>query len=333
MALSLQGINSFTNKDIVPALWNNVFMYSPLFIRARTKNSVRFSGGTQIQIPITYKKLAGGAFTRGSAVDITFINTETAFTIYPKYYYTSVVLYGTDGVLNMGPEAAFSIVEAKLANASATMAENLATDIYFTGQSNGTITTDFGATDTGTTQLDGLCQWIDDGVIVTTVGGITRTDLAANSVINGGNGYTYDINGSLQTSRLNTAIGKSWFGPDRVDLIVMNSDTFMYLHNKLQPSQRFAREDADVVKAGFRSINYIGADVVVDNYCPAGVIFGLNSRVFQFHISTNRLFEFGFTGFKEDQATVGDIAGQYAFAGNVAYPSPRTGFKLMRATS
>lgn len=341
MALSVTGVNAITNQVIVPKIYDVVFKYSPLLVRARTKFRFRFYGGTSINEPITFKKLAGGPFSRGQAVDISWINTETTFTVNPKYYFVSVVLYGTDGVLNMGPEAALSQVEVKLANAGATMGENLAQDLYYSGLNIAGVATNFGnnpayAGDSPVTALDGLAQWLDDGNTVTTVGSLTRTDIGTTSspsTPGGGNCWVVNVGGQITTTILNTAIGKSWFGPNRVDLMTMYTDTYMYVMNKLQPSQRFQRDDSDMVKAGFRSIQYMGSDLVADNYAPAGVILGINSRYFQFHVAENKLFQFGFTGFKEDQATVGDVAGQYAFGGNVMYPNPRTGFNLYGITS
>ena len=54
--------------------------------------------------------------------------------VLPKYYYVNATLYGTDNVLNRGPEAAMSYVESKLVNAAGKMAKLLATDMYLDGQ-------------------------------------------------------------------------------------------------------------------------------------------------------------------------------------------------------
>ncbi len=340
MALSTVGISALTNKSIVPRLYDVVFKYSPLLVRARSKWTFKFYGGTSINEPITFKKLAGGPFSRGQSVDVTWINTETTFTVNPKYYFVSVVLFGTDGVLNMGPEAALSQVEAKLANAAAAMGENLALDMYYSGLNIAGVATNLGNNpntggDTTALSLDGLAQWLDDGNTVTTVGSVSRADIgtiSSPSTVGGGNCWVLNAAGPISTTQLNQAMGKSWFGPNRVDLMTMSPDTYMYVLAKLQPSQRFYREDADVVKASFQSIQYMGADLVADNYAPAGTIFGINSKYFQLHVSQNRLFQFGFTGFKEDQATVGDVAGQYAFAGDLVYPNPRTGFQIYGIT-
>lgn len=329
--LSLTGLNAYTNAYIVPKAFNVVYKHSPLFIRARTKHNYRFEGGKFIQQPIVPFKLVGSSFGRGSTLSTSWVNTETAYQVNIKFYYVSVVLIGTDGVLNMGDQAALSQVELKMSNASALMGELLAIDLYLSGLSNASVIANLGQ-DSDALSLDGFAQWIDDGTNVTTVGGITRTDIGTTGTVGGGNGFFDDISGAIQTTDLNTAIANTWFGPDRVDLICANTNTWMFVHNRLQSGQRFLREDTDMAKAGFNSIQYLGADLVADNYAPAGALLGLNSEYFMFYISTNPLFQFGFTGFKEGQGTI-DYAGQFLFAGNSVYPNPRTGFYLVGATS
>jgi hypothetical protein len=74
------------------------------------------------------------------------------------------------------------------------------------------------------------------------------------------------------------------------------------------------------------------ADVVVDKYLPTdgtnGIMYGLNTRYLEMYASSNPKFSFGFTGFKDAQATI-DLAGQYLFSGNCLAPNPRTSFKLV----
>ena len=325
--LALQDVNSVTQRMIVPKAYDVVFKYSPTFVRLRTRHAVQFTGGTSIDTPIIYQSLKGGPFTRGQGLNIDYVNTDTAFSVKPKFYFVSVVLFGIDGVLNRGENAAMSLVELKLANAAAAMGQNLSIDMYLDGLNTAAVNTNLGANSTPAS-LDGFAQWIDDGTNVATVGGAIRTDLSPNTVIGGGNAYFKSFaNTPIATTDLNTAFGKAWFGPDRPDLLSATPDVWNYVVAKLQPAQRFDRADTDVVKAGFQAIQYMGADFVVDNYCPAQSLWGFNTKYIQFYMTTNRLFQFGFTGFKEDQGTV-DYAGQYLFGGNIVISNPRTCFQL-----
>ena len=54
-----------------------------------------------------------------------------------KTDYVNATVFGTDNVLNRGPQAAMSYVESKLVNASGRMAQLLATDMYLDGAGTG----------------------------------------------------------------------------------------------------------------------------------------------------------------------------------------------------
>ena len=328
MALPFTSLNSYTNAFIVPKAFNVVYSKSPLFIRAMTKNNYRFEGGKFIQQPIVPFKLIGNSFGPGSRLSTAWVNTETAFQCNIKFYMVSVVLLGTDGVLNMGTPAILSQVELKMSNAAAKMGEMLAVDTYLSGTSNANVITNLGQ-DSDNLALDGMAQWADNGTNVTVVGGITRTDIGTTGVVGGGNGYFANIGGSLQLTQLNQAIAETTFTPDKVDLITGTPLTVMQLQNLLQPNQRFLREDTDMAKAGLQGIEYMGASVVPDNYAPDGAFLGMCSDYFYFYISTNPLFQFGFTGFKEDQGTI-DYAGQFLYAGDILFPNPRVSFYLVQ---
>jgi hypothetical protein len=48
----------------------------------------------------------------------------------------------------------------------------------------------------------------------------------------------------------------------------------------------------------------------------------------EWYFSTNKKFQFGFTGFKETNNTI-DVAGQFLVGSNIVMPNPRTSFKLI----
>lgn len=126
---------------------------SALFVRAKTNNVVKFEGGNRILQPIQYAELNGGAFQRGQTFDTSYVNSDTALQFLIKFYYTNVTLYGVDDVLNRGIAAAIDHVKAKLVNAAGKMGKLLATDLYLDGT----------GTNSGTLQIDGLQQAVDNG--------------------------------------------------------------------------------------------------------------------------------------------------------------------------
>jgi hypothetical protein len=345
MALSYAEINAYTVNNIVPKTTDVIFKNDPLFIRLMSKNKINFEGGLQIQRPIMYAALASGFFGRGDQFDTGYRQTDTAFAVNMKYCYVNVSLLGTDAVLNRGPEAAFSLVESKMANASLTMGQTLGQAIYQDG--SGTLSS--------TKSLDGLVAWVDDGNSNSTystatdvtksysaVGGITRSDILAGpssgsvtsySQVGGINSYTSRAMSTFTLNDLNTAFGYSWFGADKPDLLVATQNAYNKIWNSTVPNQRYARADSDLAKIGIESFQFNGADVVISKYLmdaigsTNGAIFGLNTNYLELYVSGDPKFQFGFTGFKEAQNTL-DVSGQFVFAGNLVVPNPRAHFKL-----
>jgi hypothetical protein len=346
MALTYNDINAITTQHIVPKTTDVIFKNDPLFVRLMSKNKINFEGGLYIQRPIMFAELASGFFARGDQFDTGYRQTDTAFSVNMKFGYVNVTLLGTDDVLNRGPEAAFSIVESKMANASLTMAKLLGQQIYQDGQ--GTLS--------GTKSLDGLVAWIDDGNTnatytgatdytksFTAVGGVTRADIVAcpssgsetsYSQVNGINAYTQRNLTSFTLDAVNKAYGFAWFGADQPDLLVATQGAYNKIWNATVSNQRYMRADSDLAKVGIQSFQFNAADVTISKYLndvvgsSIGAILGLNTNYMELYVSANKKFQFGFTGFKEAQNTI-DVSGQFMFAGNLVVPSPRTSFKLL----
>ena len=347
-APNLPGISSMAVNFIQPKLRNIVYGKSMLLTTIARKKGFRDFSGLQIQEPAVFKRLPAGAISRGGAVTADYSDPEMAFVVNPKLYYANVPLLAFDGMRNDGNESALSLAESRLAEADAAIGEVLGASMYFSGQLNSTVGSDYNAysstgfwnfldptaQDTNTNYVDGLAQWLDDGTQVLTVGGQTRTNIGpAAGTVGGGNSYLLNVAGAVTLPTINTAIGKTFFQPQSVDTIAMGFDVFMYLINKIQPLTRFGSEDAPMAKLGFKAVMHAGVEYVADNLCPNGSLFGFDSDILHLWVSRRALGRFGFTGFKTDQVTVGDVLGQVVFFGNCSYPVPRVGFRLYGSTS
>ena len=209
-----------------------------------------------------YAELKGGAFTRGGTFDISYVQTDTALQVNVKYYYVNCTLFGTDSVLNRGPEAAMSYVESKMVNASGKMAKLLGTDCFLDGQGTGS----------SIIQLDGFNAAIDDGTNFASYAGITRSDIASGANV-GINAYYASVP-TLSLAAVQTAFGAAWFGNERVDLIATTQPVWDTFWGKIQPQQRFMESDTDLAKIGFRAMLYNGASLTVDQYAPTGLMYG-----------------------------------------------------------
>jgi hypothetical protein len=356
MALSLSDLTAFTEQYIVERTTDVIFKESPLLARMLGRRRMRFAGGTYIQRPLMYAQLNGDWFGKGDVMNIAYVTTDTAVTVNMKTVYVNVSLYFIDNILNRGPQAAFSIVESKFANASMTMAKLIATALYQDGQSS--VAPPFTTALSGTKSLDGLLAWIDDGnnsgsyttntdstKSFTSVGGQTRSDFfttapsftgatTPSTAIQGLNAYTNRSFTPFTLNDVNTAYGNAWFGRDFPDLITTTQTGYNRMWNAIQPLQRYNMEGSgtDVGKIGFNAFQFNASTVVVDKYIPSdgtnGVMFGLNTNYLELYSSDAKSAQFGFTGFKEAQQSL-DVAGQFVWAGNLIGANPRTSFKLV----
>lgn len=318
--LTYDDLTGKTNRFIVPRMVDDVYKSSPLFTRLRTRNGERFEGGTAIRHPIMYAKLKGGPFTRGGSFDTSYVQTDTALEVLVKYYYVGCTLFGVDNVLNRGNEGAMSLVESKMVNASGRMADLLGTDIFLDGQ----------GTNSSSIALDGLDAGIDDGTNYPTYAGITRADIATGDNV-GINSYVVNSQGVLTLGAVQTGYGACWFGREHIDLMIMPQAVWDILWNKIQPQQRFREESSDVAKIGFQSMRFNGASATVDQLCPTGKLWLLNTKFIQFWITTMPKYQFGFTGWKEAQNT-DDVSGQYLFGGNLLVVGSRFMGKIQGIT-
>lgn len=244
------------------------------------------------------------------------MTTDSALVEPMALYYCNITLYGFDSMKNDGPESVFSQVELKFLNASLKMAKLLATNMYLSSQDAGR-----------SKHIEGFRAWYDDATNYPAVGGITRTDVMASGTVGGLNAYYADIGSNFTLPALNQAYGAAWFGADHPDLIVATQNAWNLIWNALQPNQRYRDKESDVGIAGFQAFQFNSAEVVVDKYAPANLVWGLNTKYIEWFFSTNPLFQFGWTGFKESVNTI-DVAGQYLVGNQILVPNPRSGFKL-----
>jgi len=315
MAVALKDLQAFTVEHILPRSVDVIFANDPLFVRLHTRNAERITGGTRIVHPIIMAELTGDVAGRGDGFNIDYVPTDTRLETELKLYWVNITLMGFDEIQNQPPESAFSLVESKWQNASLKMAKMLAQDMYQHGQ---------GAR---AKHINGFDEWVDDGNTFPTVGGITRADLETVGTVGSLNAYTKDIGTTFALKKVNEAYTESWWGPDQPDLICTTPNGYNMIWEALQPLKQYTSARADIVDAGFQAFRFNGAEVVVSRYMPSGYTYGINTNYVYWFFSAVDKFQFGFTGWKEDQRSI-DVAGQYLVATNIMVPNPRTCFKL-----
>lgn len=325
MALTLNDVSAVTVNYVSNSFTDNYFKVSPVFVKVWKGGSMTkvWTGGIQIQVPFQYAPLKAGWFPPGGTFDIGYIETQTAMLFNPKYAYANVTVKRTDLPMNRGEAAVMNYLEPKVVNAEQALAQLMIQGFYADGQ--GTVTP--------LIAIDGILAGYDDGSNYTSYGSITRSAIATGAS-NGINGYYFgNVTGSPAAStawpfsmqQLQTAYGQATFGPTQPNLIATTQVIWNAMWAKMLPMQRTTEIDPDLQGAGFKSFKFNGMSVVVDQYCPAGYIFGMNTDYIDAYVSDDPTFAFGFTGFKELPNSL-DMAGQTVFGGNVVVTAPRLGF-------
>ena len=305
-------LTSFTYQYIVPRVQDVYFKVSTIFpILFRPDNFKTFSG-YQIQVPIQYAPLKGGPTVDGGVFDISSFETDAAMIFVPKEYYTNVTLSRQRIALNQGSQAAMSYVQVKVTNLYQSMMQYLAQDTFRDGQ----------ATVSGVNALDGLLAANDSGANYAQYGGLARAAIGtgANAGISG---YYQSVAAPLSTQILQYAFGQASFGNTQPNLAFMTQAIWDTMWLRMFPAQRVMDDDPGVISFGATSLKFYGNKrLLVDQYVPSGDVFLNRDEFLQCYVSEDKLFQFGFTGFKELPDSL-DGAGQTVFLGNIVNAQPR----------
>lgn len=305
-------LTSFTYQWIVPRVQDVYFRVSTIFpILFRPDNFKTFSG-YQIQVPIQYAPLKGGPTIDGGVFDISSFETDTAMVFVPKEYYTNVTLSRQRIALNQGSQAAMSYVQVKVTNLYQSMMQYLAQDTFRDGQ--GTVS--------GVNALDGLLAANDSGVNYPQYGQLARAAIGtgANAGIAG---YYQSVGAPLSTQILQFAFGAASFGNTQPNLAFMTQPIWDTMWLRMFPAQRVMDDDPGVISFGATSLKFYGNKrLLVDQYVPTGDVFLNRDEFLQCYVTEDKLFQFGFTGFKELPDSL-DGAGQTVFLGDIVNAQPR----------
>lgn len=332
MAIPQTPENTIATKWIVPGVTDLVFRNDPLLGFMKKNRRVRYEGGPSWQTNFEYAASFVEAHAPGASFEIPNKQLATGTTITPRYYNTAVSAQLEKIRVEMnGPRAVFSYIDLLLSNAAKSMSAKLANDMYRHGQS-------LSGSDRAV-NINGLDEALNDGSTngfdgrsYPTYLGVTRSDVdsALNSPMTGPAASV--PGGIISYPTLETAYTSVMIGPEMPDLMVTTNLGLSYIKMNFQPQQRFENEvDPDL---GFQTLRFNGAKIVVSQYAPgtrtataADALVGysaiaggetlwyLNTKWFDLYISTDPLYNFGFTGFLPAQDNA-QVVGHYKVALN-----------------
>lgn len=290
---NLSEIITTTLRNRTGKLADNVTKSVALFNRMKKRGTIKpVSGGRTILQELEYAENA--TYQRYSGYEVLDISPSDVFTAAEfdwKQGSVAVTISGLEGsVQNTGAEAIINLLSARIRNAEKTMVNNIWGDMYSSG------------TASSGKQIGGLQLLVADDPTTGTVGGINRAT------------WTFWRNQKFQTtsdggSALSTANVQRYMnsiysqlvrGTDKPDLILSAQAFYNTYLNSLQAIQRITTTDEGL--AGFETLKYMGADVVLDGFtsgsaggaagaasgCPASHMYFLNTNYIHWRPHTDR---------------------------------------------
>lgn len=306
-----------TLRNRTGKLADNVTKNNALLNRLKKKGKVKtVSGGRTIVQEIEYAE--NGTYKRYSGYESLNISPSDVFTGAEFNYAQAAVaisMSGLEMLQNSGEEAIIDLLEGRISNGEKTMTNNIALDCYSDGTAD------------GGRQIGGLQLLISSTPTTGTVGGIDASttigsfwrNIAFSSVTNGGAAAT----ASNIQSYMNQIYIQLIRGVDHPDLIVADNNYYRLYLESLQSIQRIA--STELAEAGFDSLKYMQADVVLDGGYGGGASTNtmnfLNTDYIYFRPHSDR----NFTPLGDDRYAVNQDAmvKLIGFAGNMTVSNRR----------
>ena len=250
-----------TLENIRSTLEDNVFTARPLTYWLTRKDRIRtVGGGNKIVEPLIYGlNSTAGSYASYDTLDTTPQEGITAAEYDWKQFAATVAISGIEQAINMGQEAVFNLLEAKVMQAEESISEGFNTMFHSDGSGN-----------------SGKDWW----------GLAAAVDSADPSVANFGNidrdtntwwaSTETNVAGALSLPAMATLYNTVSKGSIHPDFILTDQDEFEKYETLLQPQLRFS--DTKTVDGGFQNFLYKDAVVMFDDANAAGVMYFLNSK-------------------------------------------------------
>jgi len=229
-------------------------------------------GGSQIEVGYIFAKGPGGSYAGMDMLDISRKQTKSLLVFPWKQYYFAVTIDGATRLRAGGVQNVVKLVDTELQQGELTLKEQLGTDVFLDGTAN------------NAKALTGL-----DVAIATTgtYGGISRTGDPEGLAIRG---QVDSVGGVLTLPAIQATQGLATFGQERPNLLVTTQKLFDQIWMRIQPQQRgpMGPTAEQLASVGFPIIMVNGVPVTVDQKCPAGTLWQLNTNFLQLVAQTER---------------------------------------------
>lgn len=281
MSINLGQMAATTQRNRESETVDNVSNHNALLRHLRERRKWEsVNGGRTLVCPITYSANSTVKFFDGGMESFTIPTEENIDAAEYDWKFLGGFIYFTkaEKIKNRSKEQAIPLMETKIENLNASLANTASTSLYSDG------------TGTGGKELGGLQLLVDDDpTSAGTVGGI---DQNAQSFWRN----YYSAAAATTSSNIQDRMKAAWLniqrGTDVPDLIVADDDMFTYYWDSLSDLQRFTSPSgADVTYQD--GIKFQKAKVVYDDACPDKRMYFLNCNHLKFKYASGELFTTG----------------------------------------
>jgi len=273
-----------TLRNRTGKLADNVSKNNALLKRLKQKGKVKLvNGGRTIVQEMEYAE--NGTFKRYSGYEMLNIAPSDVFTASEYNYAQAAVaisISGLEEIQNSGEEQIIDLLESRIGNAERTLVNNIALDCYSDGTAD------------GGRQIGGLQLMVSSAPTSGVIGGIDRSawQFWRNQAFSGVNNGGAAVTAANIQSYMNRLFVQLVRGADQPDLIVADNNYYRLYLESLQAIQRIQGEDKAM--AGFNSLKYMNADVVLDGGygggAPTNSMYFLNTDYIYFRPAAKRNF-------------------------------------------
>ena len=299
MSLSIDSLTAVTRDKFIPVLVDNIFNSNILTFKM-LQNSEPTASGNKVLQPIEYAKSGAKGFYNG--YDVLDTTPQELFTDASYDWvqcHASITYSGREEALNSGSERVVDLISAKVKNAEKSLKDLFGDQLYGTESGSGS-------------GFLGLQHIIAQD---RSLGGIDSTTYtwwdAQVKAVSGSPSYANIVdstNANYIQKRIREMYGQCAIDNDAPDVIVTTQVIFDAYEESLVAQKRFGASSQSLADAGFTNLLYRGTPIVVDDHCPAGMMFFLNTKYIKFRHHASRNFAFqGFSKPVNQDASVAHI--------------------------
>ena len=261
-AIGTNVVTSLARHYILPEITDNIYNSQVLTFRLMSAKKRMVRGGTQIEVPLMFSRMAAGGFYSGmDALDVSPSDTVKNGALDWRQAYVPVTVDGLTMIRTDSPDAIANFLSMQFEQAEMEMVAILGAGVFSDAVTNAK-------------SIDGLQGAVDAGSVAATYAGITR---ASNTWWNS---QVDSATATLTTTAMQSMFGSCTIGGRAPTILVgtqANYNRFWVTNQAkvnifVQPSGH----DVSLASAGFQNQLFNGVPFVVDSNVQANHIYFLN---------------------------------------------------------